>query len=34
MITLACLVFAFLLASSGDDGWGWFIFLALLFGGK
>lgn len=33
-MSFICLLFAGLIALSGNDGWGWFLFAALLFGGK
>lgn len=34
MLTLICLICACIIACEGQDGWGWFLFAALLFGGK
>lgn len=33
-MSFICLMLARLIALSGNDGWGWFLFAALLFGGK
>ncbi len=30
MAAVICFVFAFLLASGGHDGWGWFLLIGLI----
>lgn len=33
-MSFICLMLAGLIALSGNEGWGWFLFAALLLGGK
>lgn len=33
-MSFICLMLAGLVALSGNKGWGWFLFAALLLGGK
>lgn len=34
MMSALCLLCACVIAYHGQNGWGWFLFAALLFGGK
>lgn len=33
-MTVICLCAAFVLAGLGQEGWGWFLFAAILLGGR
>lgn len=31
-LSMACIIAAVVVAATGNDGWGWFLFVALLLG--